>query len=334
MPTRKRKLRELANVGKKENQRKLSFEPQQTRNREETSTLDAENNQELPNVDAERNEELSTVGVESRDELSNFNVEIPGMLLEVEISSNEADISNELPTVNVDSGDELLDFAAGENADLPPEGMPNVGDEILHEYDLGDILSEEKNSTREEKYLYFTKRYVPKENDDLLKKTITPGTANHYTLTSRKEWLSDKKRPWHVYSRKLSGGLCKACVLFDEAEQNWGIFVNWPFQHIKNSEKIKLHEEKIYHQKAMEAANHFVQLYENPGTNIGFTKQKDKNYRTNLHIIRRIVEAVMLCAEQGLALRGHRDHLKNESEEPCCERSFGRGNFIAIICKN
>ena len=156
MPTRKRKLRELANVGKKENQRKLSFEPQQTRNREETSTLDAENNEELTNVDAERNEELSTVGVESRDELSNFNV---GMLLEVEISSNEADISNELPTVNVDSGDELLDFADDENADLPPEGMPNIGDEILHEYDLGDILSEEKNLTREEKYLYFTKHY-------------------------------------------------------------------------------------------------------------------------------------------------------------------------------
>ena len=183
MPTRKRKLRELANVGKKENQRKLSFEPQQTRNREESSTLVAENNEELPNVDAERNEELSTVGVESRDELSNFNVEIPGMLLEVEISSNEADISNKLPTVNVDSGDELLDFAADENADLPPEGMPNVGDEILHEYDLGDILSEEKNLTREEKYLYFTKHYVPKENDELLKKTITPGTANPSTLT-------------------------------------------------------------------------------------------------------------------------------------------------------
>ena len=81
-------------------------------------------------------------------------------------------------------------------------------------------------------------RYVPKENDELLKKTITPGTANPYTLTYRKEWLSDKKRSWHVYSRKLSGGLFKACVLFDDAEQNRGIFVNRPFQHIKNSEKI------------------------------------------------------------------------------------------------
>ena len=189
------------------------------------------------------------------------------------------------------------------------------------EYDLGEFLMKPKD---------LTKHYVPNVSDQLFKKTIHPKDGNPYTLTYQTKWLRDDKRPWHVYSYKLSGGLCKACVLFDEKNKTTrGVFVKTAYQNISRQDKI--HENTEYHQKAIEAAEIFIRGYENPDSNVDFEKQKAQNYDTNLHIIQRIVEAVLLCAEQGLALRGHRDHHRSESEESCCERSFGRGNFLAIL---
>ena len=141
------------------------------------------------------------------------------------------------------------------------------------EYDLGDVL-QGKVLTRDETYYYYKKHYVPKESDELLEKTITPKTANPYTLSYQRKWLLDEKRPWHVYSRTLEGGLCKACVLFDKSEENRGIFVKRPFQDIKKSEKIWEHDESKYHNAAMKAAQEFIYLYENPDSNVDSTREK------------------------------------------------------------
>ena len=47
----------------------------------------------------------------------------------------------------------------------------------------------------------------------------------------------------------------------------------------------------------------------------------ESNYERNVHILKMIIEALILCAEQGLALRGHRDHMKEVHHE----------NFLAIV---
>ena len=67
----------------------------------------------------------------------------------------------------------------------------------------------------------------------------------------------------------------------------------------------------------------FIKGYEDPTTNVDFDKDKEELYNKNLHVLKRIVQVVKLCEEQGLPLRGHRD---NSTEE------FTRdGNFMAIL---
>ena len=36
----------------------------------------------------------------------------------------------------------------------------------------------------------------------------------------------------------------------------------------------------------------------------------ESDYEGNVHILKMIIEALILCADQGLALRGHRDHME------------------------
>ena len=58
----------------------------------------------------------------------------------------------------------------------------------------------------------------------------------------------------------------------------------------------------------MVEAKRFIKGYEDPATNVDFDKDKEERYNKNFHVLKRIVQAVKLCAEQGLPLRGHRDN--------------------------
>ena len=58
----------------------------------------------------------------------------------------------------------------------------------------------------------------------------------------------------------------------------------------------------------------------------------DKKYDRNIHIIKIIIRAVLLCAEQGIALRGHREqYFSNDAgKNSDTERTIQRGNFLVI----
>ena len=63
----------------------------------------------------------------------------------------------------------------------------------------------------------------------------------------------------------------------------------------------------------------FIKSYEDPTTNVYFDKDKEERCSENLHVLKRIVQVVKLCAEQGLPLKEHRDN---------CTKGFTRGgNF-------
>ena len=59
----------------------------------------------------------------------------------------------------------------------------------------------------------------------------------------------------------------------------------------------------------------------------------DKKCERNIHIIKIIIRAVLLCAEQGIALRGHReqDFSNDAGKNSDTERTIQRGNFLVII---
>ena len=199
--------------------------------------------------------------------------------------------------------------------------------------DLADLISGNRaveSLSREQIYRYYTKHFITSDDESLFTKMIQKKDKK-YTLTYQLKWLHDEKRSWHVYIQQLCGGLCKACILFDGADKNRGIFVKNAYQDISKPEKIAEHEKNEYHQKALAAAKNFIMNFEDPTQNIDFSKKNDANYEKNLLILKRIIEAVLLCAEQGFALRGHRDHHQEYDQDDYSARSGNRGNFIAIF---
>ena len=119
-------------------------------------------------------------------------------------------------------------------------------------------------------------------------------------------------------------GLCKTCILFDKADEvSRGIFVKRAYQDLKKPEKILQHAQIKYHNDAMIPAQQFIDSYENPTENINYDPNMQTSYDKNIQILMRIIDAVLTCATQEIALRTHRNNLDN----PFVRDS----NFIAIL---
>ena len=91
--------------------------------------------------------------------------------------------------------------------------------------DLADIVTSRKKRevlNRDEKYRYYKNHFNPGKKDQLhQKKIMKEGEA--FNLSFKYKWLA--YHPWHAYSKELSGGLWKACILFDKSATNCRIFL-------------------------------------------------------------------------------------------------------------
>ena len=70
-------------------------------------------------------------------------------------------------------------------------------------------------------------------------------------------------------------------------------------------------------------AQQFIDSYESPTENIDYDPNMQTSYDKNIQILMRIIDAVLTCATQEIALRTHRNNLDN----PFVRDS----NFIAIL---
>ena len=77
----------------------------------------------------------------------------------------------------------------------------------------------------------------------------------------------------------------------------------------------------------------FLESYEDPTNLVTHDKNSDEKYERNTHFIKIIIEAVLLCAEQGIAVRGHREQDSSNDIEKNSDtaRTMQKGNFLAII---
>lgn len=201
-------------------------------------------------------------------------------------------------------------------------------------FDLGDILLGEKrlqDLPQEQIYAYLKNHYQPGENDHILQKEVNRG-GKKVLLTFQRSWIKDN--PWLVYSKKVEGGLCKVCILFDppSKRKQRGNFVNKPFKNIKRSEKIKEHFETDYHEDAELKETLFLNSYVNPLRRVDVNPFHQVRYEENVNILELIIESVLVCAEQGLPLRGHRDHSADDHiEDDSNNINVNKGNFLAIL---
>ena len=144
-----------------------------------------------------------------------------------------------------------------------------------------------------------------------------------------------------VYSELDQGGYCKYCVLFGQAAFSVstfdGILIDRPLTNLqKASEKLREHFEGIgsgsarkYHLLALEKAELFISVMENKCLPVDqqISKARALTIAKNKRKLKSIVETIIFCGRQGIALCGHRDDYKLIKEVP----HANPGNFIALL---
>ena len=85
--------------------------------------------------------------------------------------------------------------------------------------------------------------------------------------------------------------------MFDGKDSNRGIFVKRAFQDVGKPEKIRQHAKAKYHNEKVTLALNFVM------SNVNYDPKKQERYDKNVHVLKRIIQAVGLGAQQGLPLR-------------------------------
>ena len=104
-----------------------------------------------------------------------------------------------------------------------------------------------------------------------------------------------------------------------------------PFKDLKKAKGTKhgilpLHEQNEYHKTAMLRADPFAlqELDPNVRIDVQILNQQETEYENNKYALESIVECILYCGKQGIALRGHRD-------DATADCSTNRGNFIALL---
>ena len=138
-----------------------------------------------------------------------------------------------------------------------------------------------------------------------------------------------KSFPWLEYSVSLDAAFCYPCRLFkcgvgggrsEQAFSKTG-FRNWK-NAIGKAGTISCHNACISHKQVMVSWKEYSANSKNQTTVRHRLDSTQKQLISdNRHYISTIIEVLLVCAKQNLALRGHR-----ESDD-----SLNRGNFLAIL---
>lgn len=148
-------------------------------------------------------------------------------------------------------------------------------------------------------------------------------------------WLNRWK--WLTYSESEDGAFCKYCVLFSShgagvGHQPLGKLVKHKFNNWKDAvEEFNKHEKNDYHRNSVLSATQFHHVMTKQQESIelqidsGLKKQIEQNRKKLIPII----DTIVMCGRQGLALRGHRDHgpIEINNEEPI----DNDGNFQTLL---
>ena len=108
-----------------------------------------------------------------------------------------------------------------------------------------------------------------------------------------------------------------------------GVLVNKPLTNFKKATADEHFHGKLFHKSATEAAIVFIKMQKNKALSIDqqLCSLRREQIAKNRLILRSIVETVILCGRQGMALRGHRDDRTHVEFDPLSNH----GNFIALL---
>ncbi|XP_031332794.1 zinc finger MYM-type protein 1-like [Photinus pyralis] len=196
-----------------------------------------------------------------------------------------------------------------------------------HEYDIANFPGIDVANSRKVEIL--EKLWQPTETFQF------PSSGNR-NLKFQHKWFHQWK--WLSYSKEVDGAYCKCCVLFNT---NTGVglgkhqkvgqlctekFCNWK----KAKERFTEHQTREYHQHNVENAaliTNIVKGKQDP-INLQLNQEEKNQILENRKTLEPIIETVLLCGKQGLALRGHRDGGRIIVDP---EKDDNEGNFREIL---
>jgi hypothetical protein len=124
-------------------------------------------------------------------------------------------------------------------------------------------------------------------------------------------WLTKYK--WLSYSKNDDSAYCKICVLLAPREvgmsssQSVSQLVTSGFDNWKKAlERFDVHEKAIYHKEVVLKSNNFLNVISGKLQSIELSLDQTKNsqIQENKEKLRPIIQTVILCGRQGIALRG------------------------------
>ena len=194
----------------------------------------------------------------------------------------------------------------------------------IHEWDIGNHYQNTSVLSDAQKFELLCNPWKPEHNYQF--------PLNSSRRKFRYAWLDSY--PWLVYSRVLDGAFCVNCVLFGgeschNSSKLESLF-RTPFHSWnKATTKFSDHSTKSQvHKTATLRASNFRACLENKAVpvNVLLNDQICKQVRLNREKLIPIVEGIILCGRQNLALRGHRDSAENYADE-----KNNPGNLQAIL---
>ena len=173
----------------------------------------------------------------------------------------------------------------------------------------------------------------------LLKNHFKPGPNYKFPKgvqgrTFQYKWL--QAYPWLVYSKKENGGYCLPCVLFASSgyqSSTPGILATRPLiAFAKALETLRNHANKDYHKTAVIRAEEFLKVMENqqPGISHRISQTVADTVKKNRKILSSIIKTIVLCGQQNISLRGHRDSFA-DVEKTSSLIPQNHGNFWALL---
>ena len=200
-----------------------------------------------------------------------------------------------------------------------------------------EAIQNVKVLTDSEKYLILTMLHhekIPLDQESSLDIRYFPykKRGQQRKISFQKRWL--KQHTWLFYggTEGNKGGWCLPCIFFltESEKAKLKSFVNTPFvNYNKSKEILAKHSNNVYHMRAVETSYAFKSSYSNPVTRIDnrLMDINQKNFLFNCKVLPVLIEAVLICARQKIALQGHRQDKIDFMKPP----SSNEGNFIAFL---
>ncbi|XP_050516548.1 zinc finger MYM-type protein 1-like [Diabrotica virgifera virgifera] len=152
-------------------------------------------------------------------------------------------------------------------------------------------------------------------------------------LKFQRSWLLTYS--WLAYSEREDGAFCKCCVLFcaragGVGRQTLGQLVTNPLRNWKKAlDTFEKHNASEYHKRSLLQWSLRLEIEDENALSIDLQLSKQKLDFINESKLRMIpiIETIILCGRQGLALRGSRDTGRISEDEPL----INDGNFRALL---